>query len=343
MNNQDHAKHNALPVGKLPAELLARLLSKAPVQDSRLILGPGVGLDCAVIDYGENFLVFKSDPITFASDQIGWYAVQVNCNDIATTGATPRWFLATVLLPERGATARMAEEILTQVFDACREIGVAVIGGHTEITYGIERPILVATMVGEVARENLVTPRGAAPGDRILLSKGVPIEATSILARELPGRLEGALDETELRQAERFLYEPGISVLREARLAVSAGQVNAMHDPTEGGLFTALWELAEASGRTLWVDLYAVPVPPISNKICQALGIEPLAAIASGALLLTASPPEAEMIQKAWENAGITSSVIGGVEQGPVAVWEVNKEGRQLLRRPQRDEIAKLF
>ena len=343
MNNQDHAKHNALPVGKLPAELLARLLSKAPVQDSRLILGPGVGLDCAVIDYGENFLVFKSDPITFASDQIGWYAVQVNCNDIATTGATPRWFLATVLLPERGATARMAEEILTQVFDACREIGVAVIGGHTEITYGIERPILVATMVGEVARENLVTPRGAAPGDRILLSKGVPIEATSILARELPGRLEGALDETELRQAERFLYEPGISVLREARLAVSAGQVNAMHDPTEGGLFTALWELAEASGRTLWVDLNAVPVPPISNKICQALGIEPLAAIASGALLLTASPPEAEMIQKAWENAGITSSVIGGVEQGPVAVWEVNKEGRQLLRRPQRDEIAKLF
>jgi len=343
VNNQDHAKHNALPVGKLPAELLARLLSKAPVQDSRLILGPGVGLDCAVIDYGENFLVFKSDPITFASDQIGWYAVQVNCNDIATTGATPRWFLATVLLPERGATARMAEEILTQVFDACREIGVAVIGGHTEITYGIERPILVATMVGEVARENLVTPRGAAPGDRILLSKGVPIEATSILARELPGRLEGALDETELRQAERFLYEPGISVLREARLAVSAGQVNAMHDPTEGGLFTALWELAEASGRTLWVDLNAVPVPPISNKICQALGIEPLAAIASGALLLTASPPEAEMIQKAWENAGITSSVIGGVEQGPVAVWEVNKEGRQLLRRPQRDEIAKLF
>ncbi len=342
MNNLDNAKH-ILPVGKLPAELLARLLEKAPSVDPRVILGPGVGLDCAVIDDGDKFLVFKSDPITFATDQVGWYAVQVNCNDIATTGATPLWFLATILLPEKHATAKMAEEILTQVFDACKTIGVAVIGGHTEITFGIERPIVVATMVGEVARERLVTPRGATPGDRILLSKGVPIEATSILARELPDRLRDFLDEVELRQAEMFLFEPGISILREARLAVSAGKVNAMHDPTEGGLITALWELAEASGQTLWVDLSAVPVPSISRKMCQMLGIDPLAAIASGALLLTAPPKDAEMIRSAWEKEGILCAEIGGVEGGPAAVWEVRESGRQLLWKPVRDEIAKLF
>lgn len=332
-----------LPVGKLPADLLARLLEKSPAKDPRLVLGPGIGLDCAVIDYGETLLVFKSDPITFATDQIGWYAVQINCNDIVTTGATPRWFLATILLPEKHTTQELVEGIFTQIFQACEAIGVTVIGGHTEISYGIDRPIIVATMVGEVGKDQLVTPRGARPGDRILLSKGVPIEATAILARERSSHLEGVLTEAEIHRAADFLFNPGISILEEARLALAAGRVSAMHDPTEGGLLTALWELAEASQWALWVNLQAVPIPDLSRRICQVLGIDPLAAIGSGALLLTAPPSDAEKIRRAWEAQGILCAEIGEVKEGSPEVWEVSGQGRQILRRPERDEIARLF
>jgi hydrogenase maturation factor len=332
-----------LPLGKLPVDLLEQLLKKSTSHDERLLMGPGIGLDCAVLDYGERLLVFKSDPITFATDQIGWYAVQVNANDIVTTGAEPRWLLAIMLLPEGKTTGELADGILSQVFEACQAINVTVIGGHTEITHGIDRPILAVTLVGEVARDKLVTPRGAQPGDRILLSKGVPIEATAILAREFPDRLASYLTPDELRQAAEFLYKPGISIFQDARLAVSAGRVNAMHDPTEGGLLSALWELAQASGRTLYVDLDAVHIPKISNKVCRALGIDVLAAIASGALLLSAPPEEADKIQKAWEAQGIAGSEIGWVDEGPVAVYQVSQNRRNLVVRPERDEIARFF
>ena len=159
-----------LPVGKLPAGLLANLLAQSPVQDPRVVLRPGIGLDCALVDVGDTLLALKSDPITFATDEIGWYAVQVNANDIATTGAAPRWFLATLLLPEGGATAGLAKAINQQLHSACQEIGVTIVGGHTEITYNLDRPILVGTMIGEVRREDLVTPKGALPGDLLLLT-----------------------------------------------------------------------------------------------------------------------------------------------------------------------------
>jgi hydrogenase expression/formation protein HypE len=190
-----------LPVGKLPAELLAELLGRLAPRDSRVIIGPGLGLDCSVVRVGQQLLVFKSDPITFATKDIGYYLVQVNANDLATTGAQPRWLLVTILLPEHGTTAESIQHIAREIDAACREIGVAVIGGHTEITHALHRPILAGTLVGEVERRRLVTPRGARPGDSLLLTKGVPIEATAILAREFPERLTGALSAEELRHS----------------------------------------------------------------------------------------------------------------------------------------------
>lgn len=330
-----------LHVGKLPPELLARLLARAPIHDGRLLVGPGVGLDCAVIDFGATLLVLKSDPITFAVDEIGWYAVQVNANDVATSGAAPRWLLVTLLLPEGRSTAQLVDQIGEQVSAACREIGVTLVGGHTEITFGLERPILVCTLAGEVERERLVTPRGAAPGDRLLLTKGVPIEATAILAREFPGRLEQHFTPQEIEQAGDFLRRPGISVLREAQAAVRAGGVSAMHDPTEGGLACALWELAEASGRRLVIDPSAVPIPPLAGRLCQAFGIDPLAAIASGALLMAARPERTAVIRRAVEAEGVPCAEIGGVEEGPAGVWRAG--GLEELPRPERDEIARVY
>ncbi len=155
-----------MDIGKFPSSLLERLLQKPGVTDSRVLLGPKVGEDAAVIDLGETLLVAKSDPITFATDRIGWYAVQVNANDIACTGGTPRWFLATLLVPE-AFTEDQAEELYTQVLDACTAIEVTLIGGHSEVTYGIDRPIVSGTMLGEVARDGLVKTGGAQDGDSL--------------------------------------------------------------------------------------------------------------------------------------------------------------------------------
>jgi hydrogenase maturation factor len=332
-----------LPVGKLPPDMLRSLLAQAPAGDARVLLGPGIGMDCAVIDHGETLLVYKSDPITFATDEIGWYAVQVNANDIATTGAVPRWMLATLLLPEGETTQEMVEKIGQQLFAACREIGVALVGGHTEITSGLRRPVLVGTLIGEVERDRLVTPRGAQPGDRVLLTKGVPVEAIALLAREFPERLRSVLSEAEIEQARDFLYHPGISVLRDAQVATRSGKVTAMHDPTEGGLAAALWELAEASQHSLSIDPHAVPVLPLARRICTVLGIDPLAAIASGALLLTAPIEQAPKVQRALEAEGIACTEIGGVEIGPPVVWRITPTGREIFIRPERDAIASLF
>jgi len=152
-----------LPVGKLPMKMLARLLNQTEIKDERVLVGPGIGMDCAVLDLGEKLLVLKSDPITFATDEIGWYAVQINANDLATTGATPRWMMVTVLLPEGKTDEALIQEINDQLQQACAKLGISVIGGHTEVTYGIDRPILSSTLIGEVEREKLITPRGAAP------------------------------------------------------------------------------------------------------------------------------------------------------------------------------------
>ena len=330
-----------LPIGKLPPDLLARLLDRHPPSDPRVLLGPGVGLDCAVLDFGEVLLVAKSDPITFTAEEIGWYAVHVNANDIVTTGASPRWFLATLLLPEESADAALTSEIFEQITSACKTIGAQLVGGHTEITIGLDRPIVAGTMLGEVARERLITPRGARPGDRLLLTKGVPIEATSILVREFPDRLAELPYET-LAAARQFLHQPGISVVPEALAAAETGAVTAMHDPTEGGLAAGLWELAEAAEVGLIIDREAIPIPPEALAICRQLNIDPLEAIASGALLLTVKPEAAERVCQAIEAHRVTVSEIGQVTEGHEVAMRTDT-GIKLLVWPPRDALALLF
>lgn len=333
----------SIPIGKLPADLLSELLDQVSIQDPHVILGPGIGIDCAVIDHGPTLLVLKTDPITFATDQIGWYLVQINANDIATTGALPRWMMVAALFPGEGTTKEMVKEISAQIQSACQSTGITLIGGHTEITHSLDRPILVGTMIGEVDKDALVTPLGAAPGDRILLTKGIPIEATAILAREFPQKLNQFISSEELEQAKNYLFDPGISVLKEAQTAVKSGKVTAMHDPTEGGLATALWELAEASNRTLLIDPSSVPISPLSKKICSIFGLDPFGTIASGALLLTCQAQDAQNIRKAILEEGIACADIGEVKEGPASVLSWHESQYTRLARPERDEISKAF
>lgn len=333
-----------LPTGKLPNALLDRLLRRFTPDDPRLVVGPQMGVDAAVIDFGATYLVAKTDPITFASDAIGWYAVNVNANDIAVMGATPRWFMATVLLPAGQATPALAEAIYDQIAAACANLGVALAGGHTEITAGLDRPIVSGTMLGEVEPARLVRSSNVQPGDDLALIGAVPIEGTALIAREKQADLLArGFDSSLIRRAQDFLHDPGISVVRAARLAVEAAAVHAMHDPTEGGLATGLWEMAQASGVGLAVDFDVVPIPLESQALCAAYGLDPLGVIASGALLVALPPQESGRLLAACQRAQLPAQLIGqATERGSPLSARRNGEH---VPYPQFavDEIARIF
>jgi len=336
-----------LPLGKLPHEQLAALLRRYAPDDPRVLVGPHLGEDATVIDWGgdsgDRLLVAKTDPITFATDEIGWYAVNVNANDVACMGATPRWFLATLLLPEGRTDDALVTRIFDQVGQACAALGVSLVGGHSEITYGLDRPIVVGHMLGEVPRERLVTTGGAQVGDVLLLTKGVAVEATSIIAREKAAELTGRFSVEFLARCQNFLHDPGISVVRDAQVAAVAGRVHAMHDPTEGGLATGLWELAWAADVGLEVIAEALPVLPETAQLCQAFDLDPLGVIASGALLAAVAPGDAAAVRRALEAVSIPAFDIGRVVDKAAGVTLLTAGGSRPLPRFARDEIARLF
>jgi hydrogenase expression/formation protein HypE len=332
-----------MEVGKLPAALLARLLAQNQVTDPRVLVGPAPGEDAAAIAMGDRVLVAKTDPITFATAEIGWYAVNVNANDVATMGAVPRWFLATVLLPE-GAPESQAEEIFRQIRDACGELGITLVGGHTEITYGLPRPVVVGCLLGEAEPDGLLSSAGARPGDALLLTKGIAVEGTAILAREASEVLQAAGVPASLCQrAAEFLHHPGISVVREAAVARACGGVHAMHDPTEGGLATGLRELATAAGAGLRLDAEALPVLPETRALCTALSLDPLGLIASGALLVAADPARADDLLAAFAAAGIPAARIGELTAPEEGLWLERAGERLPLPNFPRDELARFF
>lgn len=338
------------PPGKVPHHVLARLLqTHAAHVDPRLRVGPGVGEDAAVIDFGETSLVAKTDPITFATDRVGWYAVNVNANDIAAMGATPKWFLSTVIVPEHLATESLFEEIFAQIADACSQLGVSVAGGHSEVTTGLDRPLVIGQMLGEVNSNEVIRSSGLLPGDVLLLTKGLAIEATSIVAREMPDTLRGkGWSDRDLAKAANYLTQPGISVVEDARIAQAAGEIHALHDPTEGGVATALVEIATASGVDLDIDADTLPISPLSQRLCDDVGIDPFGAISSGALLIGCTAGTTRTIVDALATRGIVAAQIGTVRSGRV-------EGRSSEVRLRRDnswealpqfsvdEIARLF
>ncbi len=333
-----------LPLGKLPGDLLQAVLDKHASHDPRVIVGPRVGEDAAVIDLGDRYLVATSDPITFATDDLGWYALHVNANDIVVRGATPRWFLATLLLPQGRTDDVSVRALFDQLGEACQELEVALVGGHTEITHGIDRPIVAGTMLGEVAKDRLVTTGGAQVGDAIVLTKGVPLEGAAIIAREKEAELRArGVSPATIRRARNFLRSPGISVRPEAELACELATVHAMHDPTEGGLATALHELAAAAGVGLRIDRDRITVLPEGRVLCEAFGLDPLGTIASGALLMTLAPAEAGVVIHALAREAIDSHFIGQVVPAEQGVTLVDGTRRWPLPTFARDEIAKLF
>jgi hydrogenase maturation factor len=332
----------SFPPGKLPADILERLLRTYTSSIHGVVVGASIGEDAAAIDFGEKYLLAKTDPVTFVAEDIGTYAIFVNSNDIAAMGGRPLWFLATVLLPQKGATPELVERIFEQLSAACRRIDVAFCGGHTEITVGIDRPIVIGTMLGEVEKNRLITTGGARPGDDILLTKAIAIEGASIIAREMGEELARLYGGEMERRCRNLAENPGISILEDARIAMRNGRVHSMHDPTEGGLANALHEIAAAADVGLVVDEDRIPILDDCRILCRHYGLDPLGLIASGSLLITVEPSDSGKMMRSLEEAGVPVAIIGKITGKEKGV-KIRSEGRiEDMPRFDRDEITKI-
>jgi len=331
-----------LPAGKLPNKLLEEFLDHFAFDDPSVLIHPGVGEDTAAVSVeNEEVLILKSDPITFATDAIGQYAVLINANDIATSGAVPRWFLTTLMFPY-GVSASEIWKVVDELRSVCRRYGITLCGGHTEITDAVTRPVITGMLAGTVKKNNLIDKRNVKPGDRVLLSKGIAVEGTSIIAREFGDKLKRlGMTETEIETCRQFLSS--LSVIEEAKIAAGSAEVSAMHDITEGGVSTALEELSIACGHKIKIDMDKIPVFPLTEKICRLLDIHPAGLIGSGSLLICCRKGHAENLMADVRDAGIDITCIGEVLAAGRGIEAVKQGSPAEWPRFEVDEITRLF
>jgi hydrogenase maturation factor/beta-phosphoglucomutase-like phosphatase (HAD superfamily) len=331
-----------LPAGKLPNDLLSDFLNQFRVTDPTVLINPGVGEDIAAVDIeSKEVLVLKSDPITFATDAIGQYAVLVNANDIATSGANPKWFLTTLFFP-CGTTAFQIRYVVDELAAFCQRWRITLCGGHTEITDAVVRPIIAGMMAGTVSKRNLIDKRNIEKGDRVLFTKRIAVEGTAIIAREFGARLRKmGMAAKEIDRCSRFL--DNISVITEAKVAAATPETSAMHDVTEGGLATALSEMSIAGRHKIKIDQDKIPVFPETRKICDSLDIDPLGLIGSGSLLICCRKAGCEKLMADVRDAGIEIACIGEVMERGQGVNAYKKNRPVSWPAFEVDEITKLF
>lgn len=328
-----------LPLGKVPVEVLTGIVFQyLGAKREEVTLGPSAGIDGAIIDLGDTSIIVSMDPITGAVERIGWLAVHVNANDIATFGVKPAFFSSCILLPE-DADEHIVQVICSQMNDAALALGVSIIGGHCEVTPGINSPILIGCMIGFTKKGNYVTAAGAKPGDKIILTKSAGIEGTAILATDCFNDLKGlGVSEELLKSAQGFFKK--ISVVEDGITAFQAGGVHAMHDPTEGGVIGGVHEMADASKLGFIIFEDKIPVAEETRHICDALGINPLMLISSGAMLIAADGCYVEKIIKKLQERSIPCSIIGEFVEPFNKRIIVRKDGRiERIPRPKCDHL----
>ena len=334
--------NEAFLTGKVPPDFLSRIVfRRTGATNRRLLLGPALGEDAAIVRVLGKLLVLTTDPITSAQQNAGWLAVHVNANDVATRGAKPVWFLCCLLLPEQSG-ADVLDRIMSQVHEAAREISVTVAGGHSEITPGLHRPLIVGSMIGEISSGKYISTADAKPGDKIVLTKTVGLEGTAVLAHDLGEKLTRSLGDDIIQRAKAFSRR--ISVVRDAMIAMKTGGVHAMHDPTEGGVICGLWELGEASKTGMVVEESRIAVAPETESVCKTLGLDPLRVLSSGSLLITARPGNANRIARSLQRNGIAASIIGEITKPEKGRIFIKRDGARVkLEPPARDELYRVL
>ena len=331
------AKDVALAPGKVPNEILERVVfGRLGRRRPETLLRPGIGLDCAVLGLGQDTIALTSDPITAAGANAGWLAVHIACNDLAACSSEPVGILTTILLPV-GSTENRLATICQDLHRAAESLDIEILGGHSEITLGIEQPIIVTTAIGRLGRHKVMGAGGCKPGDALLMTKAAGLEGTAILATDLANRLATFIGTDMLKKAQSFVNE--ISVVDEGLAAARSG-ASGLHDATEGGIVGAAWEMAEASGLGLTLHSEHVPIRAETQAICSILGLDPLRLITSGTMLIATPVPE--RTTGALAKRGIAISEIGSFHSGKARTL-VTPEGSMRLEPPARDEIWRVL
>ena len=327
-----------LPPGKIPIDILKEVVFKnLGTERSEVILGPAAGVDGAILDVGNKNAIVSMDPITGAVERIGWEAININANDVATFGVQPAFFFSCLLLPEN-ADSKIVEIISAQMHRAAKELGIAIVGGHAESTPGLINPIVVGCVMGLTEKGKYVTAAGAKTGDKLILTKSAGIEGTAILATDREEQLKKVLNPTILESAKDFYNQ--ISVVKDALTAYKVGGVHAMHDPTEGGILNGIHEMADAASLGIRVFEEKITVEPETAKICRYYEIDPLQLISSGALLIAAEPQEADQIVDALYQEHIYADVIGEFNPNLNKRILIHKnDSAEMLPRPISDHI----
>lgn len=323
--------------GKIPESVLRRsVLRQLHNRRDEVLMGAGVGEDCAALKLAEDeILVMSTDPITGTGKDMGELAILVTANDLASSGAEPIGVMLTILLPV-GTEEAVLKQMMKEAEAACEKYNMQVLGGHTEISAAVNRPLVSVTGVGKAKKGTLISTAGVRPGMDIVVSKWIGIEGTAILAKEKEKELLSKYSTTFIDRAKDL--DAYISVLSEAAVAVRSG-VSAMHDVTEGGIFGALWEMAEASGVGLEIDLKKIPVRQETVEICEFFGLNPYELISSGCMLMAAA--DGNLLVHELEKAGIPASVIGKATDGNDRVL-YNEEEKRFLEPPKPDELYKV-
>ena len=327
-----------LPPGKIPIDILKEVVFKnLGAERKEVTVGPAAGIDGAVLDLGDKSLVVSMDPITGAVERIGWLAVNVNANDVATFGVEPAFLFSCILLPEN-AKRKLVETISAQMNAAAKDLGIAIVGGHCESTPGLTNPIVVGCTMGLTEKGRYVTAAGAKPRDKLILTKSAGIEGTAILATDRETELKKAMSPTVLQNAKNFYNH--ISVVKDALTACKTGGVHAMHDPTEGGIAGGIHEMADASNVGVKVFEEAIPVQPETAQICSYFQIDPLQLISSGALLISAEAKSTSETARNLKLERIQASVIGEFTENTDQRVLIQKDGRtKALPRPLSDHL----
>lgn len=326
-----------MKVGKVPENVLKRsVIRQLHTKRKEVLLGAAVGEDCAAMQLAEDeVLVLSTDPITGTAQDIGRLAVLITTNDLASAGAEPVGLMLTLLLPEDFEEPQL-KQLMQQLEEACAEVSVQIMGGHTEVTRAVTQPVVTICGVGKVKKDGLISTGGAKPGMDILVTKWIGLEGTTILAKEKMGELRERFAEDFIQKAKEF--DKYLSVVKEAQIAVQCG-VAAMHDVTEGGIFGALWELAEASGIGLSVDLKKIPVKQETIEICEFFDVNPYELISSGCMLMAAADGNA--LVRALAEAGIPAAIIGKATDENARVI-INDDEQRYLEPPKTDELYRV-
>ena len=329
-----------LETGKLPERVLKRsIVNTISLHRPEVIVGSAVGEDCAAIELGpDEIMVLSTDPITGTAKDIGSLAITVTMNDLASAGATPVGVMLTVLLPQ-GTVEADIREIMRDVNTACEAAEVEVIGGHTEVTGVVSQCVISVTGVAKVKKGQLISTGGGEPGMKLIATKWIGIEGTSIIAKEKKEELKRKLPESLIDEAIKL--DKYISVQKEGLMAARLG-AKAMHDVTEGGIYGALWELAEASKTGLRVELNSIPIRQETVEICEFYNIDPYKLISSGCMLIAAPEEAAEEIMKGLSTEGIPGVIIGELTEGRDRIVELGDEIR-FLEPPASDEFHKVL